>query len=117
MDEASQVSVDTGLLALTCAKNAVIVGDIMQLPNVVKDENKIKLGEIRKYISVPDSYDAAAHSFLSSIIAAITNVPQTLLREHYRCHPDIINFCNQKFYGDNLLIMTKRNDNDKHLIA
>lgn len=117
MDEASQVSVDTGLLALTCAKNAVIVGDTMQLPNVVKDEDKIKLGEIRKYISVPDSYDAAAHSFLSSVLASIPSVPQTLLREHYRCHPDIINFCNQKFYGGNLLIMTKRNDNDKHLIA
>lgn len=30
-----------------------------------------------------------------------------MLREHYRCHPRIINFCNQKFYGGNLLIMTE----------
>ena len=37
----------------------------------------------------------------------IKNVPETLLREHYRCHPRIINFCNQKFYGGNLLIMTE----------
>ena len=29
MDEASQVSVETGALALSCAKNAIIVGDIM----------------------------------------------------------------------------------------
>ena len=34
------------------------------------------------------------------------NVTQTLLREHYRCHPKIINFCNQKFYHGELIIMT-----------
>ena len=43
MDEASQVAIETGALALTCAKNAVIVGDTMQLPNVVKEEDRIKL--------------------------------------------------------------------------
>lgn len=63
MDEASQVSVETGLLALTCAKNAVIVGDTMQLPNVVTEDDRLKLDEIRKYTNVPDSYDAAGHSF------------------------------------------------------
>lgn len=117
MDEASQVSVETGLLALTCANNAVIVGDTMQLPNVITDENKLKLDEIRKSFDIPDSYDVAKHSFLSSVLATLPTVPETLLREHYRCHPDIINFCNQKFYGGNLLIMTKRNDDDKHLLA
>ena len=117
MDEASQVAVDTGFLALTCAKNAVIVGDTMQLPNVVTEVNAAKLDEIRRISSVPDTYDAAKHSFLSSVLATIPNVPETLLREHYRCHPDIINFCNQKFYGGNLLIMTQRHDDEKHLLA
>ena len=32
------------------------------------------------------------------------------LREHYRCHPKIINFCNQKFYHGQLIIMTKDHD-------
>ncbi len=117
MDEASQVAVDTGLLALTCAKNAVIVGDTMQLPNVVTEDDRAKLDEIRKFSAIADSYDAASHSFLSSILATVPNMPETLLREHYRCHPDIINFCNQKFYGGNLLIMTERKDNDRHLLA
>lgn len=117
MDEASQVSVETGLLALTCAKNAVIVGDQMQLPNVLTEEDIAKLEDIRILSNVPNSYDAAIHSFLSSVLATIPNIPITLLREHYRCHPDIINFCNQKFYGGNLLIMTERKDNEKHLLA
>ena len=115
MDEASQVAIDTGFLALTCAKNAVIVGDTMQLRNIVKDT--AKLIEIGNAYNIPDTYDAAEHSFLSSVLATIPNVSETLLREHYRCHPDIINFCNQKFYNGSLLIMTQRQDNDKHLLA
>ena len=38
MDEASQVDVATGALALSCAKNVIIVGDTKQLPNVVPDD-------------------------------------------------------------------------------
>lgn len=117
MDEASQVSVDTGLLALTCARNAVIVGDTMQLPNVVTDDDRKKLNEIQQRYDIPEAYHAATHSFLSSILDAIPDIPETLLREHYRCHPDIINFCNQKFYGGNLLIMTSRSDDEKHLLS
>ena len=107
MDEASQVSIDTGALALTCARNAVIVGDTMQLPNVVTDEDRLKLDAIMRQYNITDGYDCAKNSFLQSVLGVIKNVPKTLLREHYRCHPRIINFCNQKFYGGNLLIMTE----------
>lgn len=107
MDEASQVSIDTGALALTCARNAVIVGDTMQLPNVVTDEDRLKLDAIMRQYNITDGYDCAKNSFLQSVLDVIKNVPETLLREHYRCHPRIINFCNQKFYGGNLLIMTE----------
>lgn len=107
MDEASQVSIETGALALTCARNAVIVGDTMQLPNVVTDEDKIKLDGIFKEYKVANGYNCAKYSFLQSICTIIPDVTQTLLREHYRCHPTIINYCNQRFYGGNLLIMTE----------
>lgn len=106
MDEASQVSVETGALALSCAKNAIIVGDTMQLPNVVTEEDKEKLDFIANACLIKAEYDCARMSFLQSVCKVIPNVPQTLLREHYRCHPKIINFCNQKFYGGNLVIMT-----------
>ena len=29
------------------------------------------------------------------------------MREHYRCHPKIIGFCNEKFYNNELVIMTQ----------
>lgn len=107
MDEASQVSVETGALALTCATNAVIVGDVFQLPNVVTDEDRTKLNAIMRQYNIAEGYDCAKNSFLASVRAIIKNVPETMLREHYRCHPRIINFCNQKFYGGNLIIMTR----------
>ena len=117
MDEASQVSIETGALALTCAKNAVIVGDTLQLPNVVTEEDKLKLTTIFDEYKVSQGYNCAEYSFLQSICSIIPNVKQTLLREHYRCHPRIINFCNQRFYGGNLLIMTQDNDEDNVLTA
>lgn len=107
MDEASQVSIETGALALTCAKNAIIVGDTMQLPNVVTEETRIKLNGIFAQYNVPHGFNSAEYSFLHSICAILPDVQQTLLREHYRCHPTIINFCNHRFYGGNLLIMTE----------
>ena len=43
MDEASQVDIAAGALALNCARSAVIVGDPKQLPNVVVEKDA-KLG-------------------------------------------------------------------------
>ncbi len=117
MDEASQVSVETGALALACAYNAVIVGDTLQLPNVVTEDDKRKLTAIMKQYHIAESYDSAKNSFLQSVCDTIKGVPQTLLREHYRCHPRIINFCNQKFYGGNLLIMTEDKGEEDVLFA
>lgn len=110
MDEASQIPVDTGALALSCALNAVIVGDSMQLPNVVTPEVRLKLDEIGRKFKISEKYDYTRNSFLESVCRAIPDVLQTLLREHYRCHPKIIEFCNPKFYGGNLVIMTRDNN-------
>lgn len=107
MDEASQVDVATGALALSCAKNAVIVGDTKQLPNIVTEDQKNLTDEIFKSFRIRDSYNYAHNSFLKSISDLMPSIPHTLLKEHYRCHPKIINFCNQKFYEGNLIIMTE----------
>ena len=111
MDEASQVDIATGALALSCARNVVIVGDTKQLPNVVTEDIKAKATAIFDTFNVNDGY-RYTKSFLQSILDVMPNVTQILLREHYRCHPKIINFCNQKFYRGELIIMTKDNGED-----
>ena len=106
MDEASQVDVATGALALSCARNVVIVGDTKQLPNVVTDDVRIKAQTIFDSFNINEGYQFTK-SFLQSVLDVMPRVTQTLLREHYRCHPKIINYCNQKFYRGELIIMTE----------
>lgn len=106
MDEASQVDVATGALALSCARNVVIVGDTKQLPNVVTGDVRKEVKAIFDSFNINKGYQFTK-SFLQSVLDVMPNVTQTLLREHYRCHPKIINFCNQKFYRGELIIMTE----------
>ena len=117
MDEASQVSIDTGALALSCARNAVIVGDSMQLPNVITSKDKTEFEQIETTFDIADAYKCTRNSFLESVCRAVPDICQTLLREHYRCHPKIIEFCNRKFYGGNLVIMTHDNGEPDVLCA
>lgn len=107
MDEASQVDIATGALALSCAMNAVIVGDDKQLPNVVDDKIRMVLSTLEQFYRIEDKYCSSTHSFLQSCSEVFVDAPQTLLREHYRCHPKIIEFCNQRFYDGQLITMTQ----------
>ena len=116
MDEASQVDIATGALAMSCARNIVIVGDTKQLPNVVPPKEEAKAKAIFDTFHIHEGYQFTK-SFLQSVLDVMPNVTQTLLREHYRCHPKIINFCNQKFYNGELVIMTQDKGEEDVLVA
>lgn len=113
MDEASQVDIVTGTLALYSARNAVIVGDLKQLPNVVTDDVRNTTDELFAHYELPEGFRYADNSFLKSLSVLFPLVPSTLLREHYRCHPLIIGFCNKKFYGGELIVMTNGSEHDE----
>lgn len=57
MDEASQVDVATGFLSLSCAANAVIVGDTKQLPNVISSDQREALSGVFAKYKIDDAYD------------------------------------------------------------
>ncbi|MBV6494016.1 MAG: ATP-dependent RecD-like DNA helicase [Turneriella sp.] len=108
IDEASQVDVATGALVLSCAKRAVIVGDDKQLPNVIPEETKEKALAIwRKFKLQSKAWNYAEHSLLSSAMIVWPQAPNILLREHYRCHPQIAGFFNEQFYANQLIVMTR----------
>lgn len=99
IDEASQQDIVPGILALGCARNLVIVGDKKQLPPIFA-----KIGTK----SPNERYDCEKHSLLDSCLHVFGDtIPVTLLKEHYRCHPRIIQFCNQQFYNGQLIPMTQ----------
>ena len=116
IDESSQVDVVAGSLALSCAKNVVIVGDLKQLPHVVTNETKDLIQIVYNQYKVNESYHYD-NNLLLSITKLFKDVPKTLLREHYRCNPKIIGFCNKKFYNNELIVLTKfKNENESSLV-
>jgi AAA domain/Protein of unknown function (DUF2726) len=99
VDEASQVGLLEAGLALSCCRNVVVVGDLRQLPQIVDDA--------AEGLEPPrPAYDCRRHNILSSLLELYDDLPRTLLKEHYRCDPAIIGFCNKAFYGGELVPYT-----------
>jgi hypothetical protein len=102
IDEASQVDLLAAGLALSCARNVIVVGDLRQLQQIAVQEAAKRAGP-----APAPSYDYGRHNILSSVIDRFgAAIPRTMLREHYRCDPAIIDFCNRKFYGGQLIPYT-----------
>ena len=109
IDESSQVDLVTGILAFSCCKNVIIVWDTKQLPH-------IPTGKPIENNTIEACFDYYKHNILSSVLEIYKkDIPVVLLKEHYRCHPKIINFCNQKYYNWELVIYTKEQEGDKPL--
>ena len=108
VDEASQADLLTSFIAMSCAKNIIVVGDLKQLPNVITNDVKdYSENLLKKYPKISEEYWFHSNSLLSSITSLYPEAPSVLLKEHYRCHPKIIGYCNKQFYNDELLPMTQ----------
>lgn len=112
VDESSQVNMASAILSMRIAKNIVVVGDIRQLPQIddstFDERNKVLLKEF----NVSDAYSYQGNSIMSSLLSLYGDrIPKQMLKEHYRCAPEIINFCNKEFYGDELIVYTKPKEN------
>lgn len=106
IDEASQVDLITGSLVFSCCKNIIIVGDVKQLPQIVDMNIEPRL----KTTPSNQVYNYFMNNILSSVIGLYEDsLPREILREHYRCHPQIIEFCNQKYYDGKLVPYTSTN--------
>lgn len=107
MDESSQVDLISAVIAMSCAKRIVFVGDQKQLPHVVKNQNLTPLEDLFSHYSLPEHLNYAKYSILRSVSEQYKeNMPNVLLNEHYRCDPQIIEFCNKRFYNGELVVQT-----------
>ena len=108
MDEASQINLPTAFACFAYARRVVIVGDSKQLPAILSDN-----GLAPTNLWDTKALDASKMNVLDSVLTLLKGkVPETLLREHYRCHPDIIGFCNRMFYDGQLIPMTQAKAGD-----
>ena len=110
IDESSQVDLISAVIAFSMAKKVVLVGDEKQLPHVVKSQLVPKLNNIFNKYKLRGYFDYAKNSILSCVIKKEKKVVSTLLNEHYRCDPQIIGFCNKRFYNGELVVRSAHND-------
>lgn len=113
IDEASQGDLLSTIPAINCAKNLVVVGDSRQLQQIDEVSLYAKSRKLAEELNIQATYHYEANSILKSVKESVKEAPVTLLREHYRCAPDIINFCNKMFYDGELVVMTQ--NQGKHI--
>lgn len=107
-DEASQCDIASALPLLYRAKAAVIIGDPKQLSHISRlqpeqDQRLLgKFGLVAEYPHWAYSYNSLFD--LGSGFVSSRDV--VTLREHYRSHPDIIQFSNEFFYEGELRVVT-----------
>ncbi|WP_237201291.1 AAA domain-containing protein [Rothia nasimurium] len=120
VDEAGQVDTSVGAGAFALAKRALVVGDVQQLAPVWSLDPETDQGiaeahelgwrwDSMKEFGLTSSHSsslmlAAAQS--SNWVYSAKNHPGLFLSEHFRCHTDIIEYCNDLLY-DGLLVPSR----------
>ena len=110
IDESSQVDLVSAVIAFSVAKRVVLVGDEKQLPNVVKSQLQTQLNLLFGKYKLEDYFNYSKNSILQCVLNKEKNIVSTLLNEHYRCDPQIIGFCNKRFYNGELIVRTSHVD-------
>ena len=106
MDEASQCNTAVSLVPIIRGENLMLVGDPQQLnPVILLDE--LVNQKLRKRYNVADEYDYRKNSIYKTFLSCDAVSDEVLLHNHYRCHPKIIGFNNQKYYNSKLRIHSK----------
>lgn len=117
IDESSQVDIIKSAVCFSCCRNVVIVGDSMQLSHIVDPKSKEIAEQLQKIHQIAPAYDYVEQNILNSLKCLYgDNIKSVLLKEHYRCHPMIIGFCNKKYYDNNLVIMTSGDNHPFRII-
>lgn len=122
MDEASQTNLIVGIVAMSCARRMVLVGDEEQLPPVVTESHQSvmkkysdKKGLFKQDKESPYDISRDGLSFLTSCYQVFSDRNpslMTMLNEHFRCHSAIIGFCNKEVYGGELVVKSQPKNAD-----
>ena len=108
IDEASQCDIPSILPLLYRAKSAVVIGDPKQLQHITCLSNQQDRNLLNKYnVNYLWSYNAMSLYDIAASICNPMNIIQ--LKDHHRCHGDIIEFSNREFYQGTLRIATNYN--------
>jgi len=115
IDEAGQCDIPSVLPLLYRAKRAVFIGDPEQFRHItsIKDAAEYAIAKAADIEDIVDDWSFTKRSAFDRALSATKCV--SFLKQHYRCHPDIIDFSNQSFYGGKLVTQTSLNKEDNIL--
>lgn len=117
IDEASQVELVPGIIALHTADNAVIVGDLKQLPHIPNEKLTLEdYDALRDKYHVNFEYNYYHNSLLASFDYIFDSNIKVMLLEHYRCNNRIIEFCNRKYYEGKLICLSNKQNKDSLIL-
>lgn len=103
IDEAGQCDIPSIIPLLYRARRAVIIGDPHQFQHITSLKEDIEHA-IAGEAGVDDIYDEWSFTRRSAFDRALASASfASLLKQHYRCHPDIIEFSNRSFYEGQLV--------------
>lgn len=105
IDEAGQCNISTSLIPIVRANRLLLVGDQNQLQPVIVLEDAINK-RLRATYKIKDNYDYCNNSILGLMTKVDKVSPSILLRYHYRCAKNIIQFSNSRYYDNKLSIET-----------
>lgn len=103
MDEAGQCDIAVSLVPIIRGNDLMLVGDPQQLKPVIVLDKAIN-AELKAKYSINDDYDYVEHSIYHTLFKADPINDEVLLKYHYRCAGQIIDFNNKKFYNNKLVI-------------
>ena len=115
VDEAGQSAPESSVFALAMAKKALIVGDVDQLAPIrmINRQASERLQEKNNLAQIVDFEQSGSDPSTGSLMRiaqyytrySIPGQPHAgmMLSRHYRCHPDIIGYCQKLVYGDALV--------------
>ncbi|MFA5101607.1 MAG: AAA domain-containing protein, partial [Candidatus Thermoplasmatota archaeon] len=111
IDEASQCDIASALPLFYRAKQIVIIGDPHQLKHISllsesQDNTLATTHHVPKELHIDLAYTTHSLYDFAAQVTRSHNQQPILLNEHYRCHPDIVSFSNEYYYGRKLIIAT-----------
>lgn len=111
IDEASQCDIPSALPLLYRARRAIIIGDPHQLRHISTLRTSDEM-DLASQFGMEDSisrwsYNQRSLYNLAEEVIANVGKPIGFLAEHYRSHPEIVEFSNRSFYSGRLVVRTK----------
>lgn len=125
VDEAGQVTPEIAAPSFSLAKKAVVVGDEKQIPPVwgISKALDMALAIEDSVINTIDEFETLVESGCNTSESSVMRVAKNscdfedygkglFLREHRRCYNEIIQYCNELVYKNNLLPLRGEGEDD-----